>query len=124
MLARVEGKLNVPSRAPRPSQLGRSRVIVEDLQPCVDCGAFSAKRVVGEELVVQALVFSDGHDQVSADALLWQDEQDEPIVVPMKPGPNDVWTASFALTAPGFYEFAVSGWIDRWATWSKALHKR
>lgn len=124
MLARVEGKPIVPSPAPQPSQLGRARVIVEDLQPCVDGGAFSAKRVVGEELIVQARVFGDGHDQVSADATLWNDEHDKPIVVAMKPGPNDIWTASFALTEPGFYSFAVTGWIDRWATWSKALHKR
>ncbi len=46
-------------------------VVIENLQPLIDGGRYPVKRVVGEDLVVEADVFKDGHDVVSA-SLKWR----------------------------------------------------
>ena len=48
----------------------RRRAVVEAVRPEVDGGRFPIKRTVGEEVVVTADVFADGHDQVAAVAAL------------------------------------------------------
>ena len=45
--------------------------VIENLQPLVDGGRYPVKRVVGEDLVVEADVFKDGHDVVAA-LLKWR----------------------------------------------------
>ena len=40
--------------------------VIENLQPLVDGGRYPVKRVVGEDLVVEADIFKDGHDVVAA----------------------------------------------------------
>ncbi len=44
---------------------GRKRVIIEEVQPQVDCGRYPAKRILGDSVTVTAAVFGDGHDHVS-----------------------------------------------------------
>ena len=45
--------------------------VIENLQPLVDGGRYMVKRVVGDDLAVEADVFKDGHDIVAA-ALKWR----------------------------------------------------
>ena len=45
--------------------------VIENLQPLIDGGRYPIKRVVGEDLVVEADIFKDGHDVVAA-ALKWR----------------------------------------------------
>ncbi len=49
---------------------GRARVVIEDVAPAVDGGRFAVKRVVGDEVVVEADCFADGHDVVACVAAL------------------------------------------------------
>src|SRR5436190_1888073 len=46
------------------------RVIVEGVSPLVDEGRYPAKATTGEEIVVEADVFADGHDILAA-VVLW-----------------------------------------------------
>ena len=46
-------------------------VVIDNVQPLIDCGRSPIKRVVGEDLVVEADVFKDGHDIVAA-VLKWR----------------------------------------------------
>src|SRR3989440_10823221 len=41
-------------------------VVIENLQPLIDGGRYPIKRIVGEDLVVDADIFKDGHDVVAA----------------------------------------------------------
>src|SRR5438270_182749 len=45
--------------------------VIENLQPLVDCGRYMVKRVVGDDLAVEADIFKDGHDIVAA-TLKWR----------------------------------------------------
>ena len=42
----------------------RARVVIEAVFPQIDAGRFPVKRAMGEEVVVEANVFADGHDAV------------------------------------------------------------
>src|SRR5215216_6665778 len=103
---------------------GRSRVVVENVRPQVDCGRFPIKRVVGDTTNVEADVFTDGHDVVRA-ALQYKFEgDDEWKQTDMQPVVNDRWTAEFVVDQTGTYNYRVSGWIDQFTTWKRGFIKR
>ena len=98
--------------------------MIESVRPEVDCGRFAAKRVVGEEVVVEADVFADGHDAVRAE-LLFRFHGEEPWrAEPMQFQGNDHWSASFTVERLGRYEYTVRGWTDPFLTWQGDLKKR
>ena len=43
---------------------GRSRVVIENVEPQLNCGRFPIKRIVDDLVSVEADVFGDGHDEV------------------------------------------------------------
>jgi starch synthase (maltosyl-transferring) len=45
--------------------------VIENIQPLIDGGRYPIKRAVGEDLVVEADIFKDGHDVVAA-ILKWR----------------------------------------------------
>ncbi|MFH1836502.1 MAG: maltotransferase domain-containing protein, partial [Candidatus Omnitrophota bacterium] len=42
-----------------------TRVMIEKVSPEIDGGAFPVKRVEGEQVVVRANIFTDGHDAIA-----------------------------------------------------------
>ena len=54
---------------------GRSRIVIEGVAPEIDGGRFPIKRIIGDRVVVEADVFADGHDVLSA-VLLYRREND------------------------------------------------
>ncbi len=101
---------------------GRSRVVIEGIRPEIDGGRFPIKRVVGERVLVEADIFGDGHDVISA-VLRYRVGKDWREVV-MTPLWNDRWQAEFVVDEVGNYHYTVSAWIDRFRTWHHELHKR
>ena len=103
---------------------GRNRVVIEGVAPEIDSGKYPIKRIVGEELVVEADVFVDGHDALSC-ALLYRREGDAVWAeVPMEPLVNDRWRGSFKVQEAGRYLYTVAGWVDHFKSWSRDLAKR
>ena len=102
----------------------RRRVIIENVRPQVDCGRFPAKRELDDEVVVEADVFTDGHDLVSCRILYRPDGARTWRAVPMRPLGNDRWRASFRPDRLGRYLFTVQGWVDAFASWRRDLEKR
>ena len=103
---------------------GRKRVIIEGISPEIDAGRFPAKRTLGDQVVVEADVFTDGHDSISASLLAHREGSDEWTEIPMRPLVNDRWTASFRVSELGRYGFRVQGWVDHFETWRRDLLKR
>ena len=48
---------------------GRQRIVIENLKPNVNCGAYPVKRVIGEKVIVSANIITDGHDTIAAEVL-------------------------------------------------------
>ena len=55
---------------------GRQRVLIERVAPEVDCGRFPIKRIIGENVTVEADIFVDGQDVLSA--VLLHRKENEP----------------------------------------------
>ncbi|HEY0368858.1 MAG TPA: maltotransferase domain-containing protein, partial [Chthoniobacterales bacterium] len=91
--------------------------VIENLQPLVDGGRYPIKRVVGEDLVVEADIFKDGHDIVAArlkwrvlDEAHWHE-------TPMTHLDNDRWRGVCTLYENRTYEYTVEAWADTFAGW-------
>jgi starch synthase (maltosyl-transferring) len=103
---------------------GRSRVVIENVQPTVDAGRFAIKRTPGEPILVTADIFADGHDSVQAQILFRQQGETAWQVAPLEALVNDAWRGEFRLAEVGRHEFAIRGWVDGFVTWHRDLKKR
>jgi starch synthase (maltosyl-transferring) len=107
----------------RPDQ-GRSRVVIESVKPEIDCGRFPAKRTVGEYLIVEADIFADGHDALSA-LLLWRKEgASRWTESPLQPLVNDRWRGRFDVDEVGTYYYTLQAWVDRFKSWRQGFAKK
>jgi starch synthase (maltosyl-transferring) len=103
---------------------GRRRVMIEGVRPEIDAGRFAAKRIVGDPVVVEADVFTDGHDAVSAVLLHRKLDAPQWSETPMRFLVNDRWQAEFVVLEMGQYEFTLEAWVDHFQTWRRDLVKR
>ena len=99
------------------------RAVIEGVTPEIDGGRFPVKRTPGEDVIVEADVYADGHDVVVA-RLLWRRSGDAWRDVAMAPLGNDRWTAAFTVAEVGVYEYTIEGWVDRFETWRQDLSKK
>ncbi|MCX5784854.1 MAG: alpha-1,4-glucan--maltose-1-phosphate maltosyltransferase [Elusimicrobia bacterium] len=100
------------------------RVVIENVRPEIDGGLFPIKRVTGDQVCVEADIFTDGHDELAC-FLLYRRENDSIWTqVPMRPLGNDRWRAEFKVTELGSYRYTVQGRIDHFTTWLRDLKKR
>jgi starch synthase (maltosyl-transferring) len=103
---------------------GRKRVVIDGVEPEIDCGRFAIKRTVGEPVRVRATAFTDGHDLMSCRLLFRSDKQAEWTSAPMTELGNDRWEGEFRPAEVGRCFYTVEGWVDRFKTWRADLKKR
>ena len=107
-----------------PSGEARRRAVVEGVSPQVDDGRFPIKRSVGDRVVVEADVFVDGQDVVTAVLLHRRAAVSGWSEVPMAPLGNDRWRAEFPVHHVGRYVYTIMAWTDHFETWRRDLVKR
>jgi starch synthase (maltosyl-transferring) len=91
--------------------------VIENLQPLVDGGRYPVKRVVGDDLAVEADVFKDGHDVVAA-ALKWRLLGEACWhETPMAHVDNDRWRGVCTVYENAIYEYTVEAWTDTFRGW-------
>jgi starch synthase (maltosyl-transferring) len=102
----------------------RKRTTIAGVVPEVDGGRFPIKRVVGEEVIVEADIFADSHDSLTAilkfrkgGTLQWGE-------LPMTYLINDRWRGSFVVPEMGRFLYTVEAWVDRFITWKGDLAKK
>ncbi len=99
------------------------RFPITAVQPVIEEGRFPAKALPGEDLVVGATVFREGHDQLGVSAILLDPKGKERQRVRLAPAPGergkgtDRWEGLLTPTAPGAWTFAIEAWHDRYGTW-------
>ena len=106
------------------SMNGQSRVIIEGISPAIDGGLHFAKAVVGENVHVEADLYTDGHDVVFGhlchkyqDDAAWSE-------TPLNFLVNDRWAAQFTTQKQGFYQYKVIGWVDYALNWHYEIGKK
>src|ERR1051326_1657713 len=99
-------------------------ILIENLQPLVDGGRYPVKRVVGEDLTVQADILKDGHDTVAA-VLKWRvlgkrAWRETPMIFI----DNDRWRGTFTLYDEAVHEYTVQAWTDTFRSWQSEFVKK
>src|SRR3954454_25203557 len=94
-------------------------VVIDNVQPLIDCGRSPIKRIVGEDLVVEADIFKDGHDVVAA-VLKWR------VVgkrawreTAMTFVNNDRWRGVCTLYDQAVHEYTFEAWTDTCRSWQQ-----
>ena len=101
-----------------------SRVVIDNVRPEVNGGRFPVKRAAGENVIVSADIFADGHDTVSARLVYGRVGEEASLEVPMRPLANDRWQAEFSVAEPGTYWYTIRAWINHFRTWQRDLQKK
>lgn len=117
-------RLGTVAEPPPAAVAAPSRVIVEGIVPEIDGGRFPVKRTVGEEVVVEADIFAEGHDVLKAVVLYRKLGDPDWAEAPMAALVNDRWRGRFTPMELGRYEYTVLGWVDRFASWHRELTKK
>src|SRR6202140_4054556 len=98
--------------------------VIENIRPLIDGGRYPVKRIVEDDLAVEADVFKDGHDVVAA-ALKWR------LVgearwheTAMSLVDNDRWRGICPLNEIGVYEYTVEAWTDTFRSWRDEFTKK
>jgi starch synthase (maltosyl-transferring) len=105
-------------------ETGHLRAIIEGVYPEIDGGTFAIKRTIDEKVVVEADIFVDGHDALSALLLYRHETTPEWSEVPMTFLVNDRWYAEFTVTERGIYSYTLLAWPDRFKSWNRDMRKR
>jgi len=103
---------------------GRRRVVIEEVQPQVDCGRYPAKRILGDAVTVTAAVFGDGHDHVAGRLLYRHSSEKDWRSTPLTPLNNDLWIVTFTVDKLGDWLYTLEAWVDHFDTWCADLRKR
>ena len=102
----------------------RIRAVIEGVRPEIDCGRFPIKRVVGDLVIVEADIFTDGHDALSARLLFRAQGDADWREAPMEPLVNDRWRGTFNITALTDHFYTLEAWVDRFKSWRDGLNKK
>jgi len=109
---------------PIPDTLLRRRIVIEAVEPELDCGRYAIKRELGDTLDVWADIFRDGHDALAA-AVRYRHEDDPTWwETRMRFVDNDRWHATFRLDRLGRWLYTIVAWTDAFGSWIDALRKK
>jgi len=102
----------------------QTRIIIENVMPQLDSGAFFIKRITGQAVTVTADVFSDGHDVVECCVRFKHESDKNWQEVRMQATENDAWTAEFTVEKQGNYTYFVEGWVDYALNWQHGTERK
>jgi starch synthase (maltosyl-transferring) len=103
---------------------GQQRVIIENVKPQINCGYFPARRVANDSVKIEADIFSDSHDVLSAEVLYRYEKGKTWMSTPMDHDMNDRWFGYFTVSKLGIYVFTIRSWVDKFKTWHRDILKK
>jgi starch synthase (maltosyl-transferring) len=101
-----------------------SSILIEDVQPQIDCGRYPIKREVGDRIDVTADIFREGHDLIAAVVQFRRSGEDAWREVEMRLIDNDRWHAAFRVDQLDTYEYRVAAFPDMLGSWLDEARKK
>ena len=102
----------------------RRSVVIEGVDPEVDCGDEPVKRVVGDVLRVTADIFPDGQGLLDAALLVRREDEARWSETPMRLVANDRWSGSVRLRHNARHRYTIEAWRDEIGSWREAITKK
>src|SRR5262249_19035027 len=101
------------------------QLVIEQVRPEIDAGRHPVKRIAGDEVIVSADIYKDGHDLIdarvcyrSADERAWR-------TAPLRYDfDSDRWSGSFVVDRIGRWTSTIEAWTVVFGTWRSALEKK
>jgi starch synthase (maltosyl-transferring) len=101
------------------------RLVIEDVRPRTPHRGHYAKAVVGEAVRVNAVIFKEGHDQITGRVLLVVGKRRAPdSVAALESLGNDEWAGVVVPQRIGAHRIVVEAWTDRLATWAHKVRAK
>ncbi|MBV9063901.1 MAG: alpha-1,4-glucan--maltose-1-phosphate maltosyltransferase [Alphaproteobacteria bacterium] len=100
------------------------RVIIANVSPAVDDGAFAVKAIVGQRLSIEADILTDGHPVLAAELQYKAEGERNWQLARMRPLANDRWQAVMPLDRIGRHVFAIEAWIDEYGSFVRDLRRK
>src|ERR1700712_402421 len=100
------------------------KVLITNISPQVNEGAYPAKGVINRELIISADIFTDGHEEIKACIVIKHTSDRKWTEVPMTFVHNDHWEFYFEPERRGMYSFRIKAWTDPFTSWQKSLLKK
>lgn len=107
-----------------PKMQNQKRVIIENVLPQLDNGAFFIKRIIGQKVFVSADILSDGHDIMQAVVKFKHEKDKKWGEIRMIELPNDEYKTVFKVQKQGYYSYYVEAWIDYALNWQYGIGKK
>jgi len=101
-----------------------SSILIENVQPQIDCGRYPVKREVGDVLEVSADVFREGHDQLAALILYRAQDEEMWTEVEMTFTENDRWSGAVCLERNTRYQYTILAFPDVYGSWVYEVQKK
>ncbi len=99
-------------------------IIIENVTPSVDFGAYPAKRVVGDLCNIGAHIYRDG-DPILQAVVKWRHKNERTFhETPLTEIENDEWHGTVQFLQSGRYEFKIAAWTNEFATWQECLRRK
>jgi starch synthase (maltosyl-transferring) len=104
------------------------RIVIQYPSPSVDNGRFAAKRCVGDEVVVEADIFRDGHELLRA-MVRYRGPSDkrwhEAEMARVDAHLGGVrWAGRFEVDQVGRWQYTIEAWTDDFGTWRDELERK
>jgi starch synthase (maltosyl-transferring) len=124
MTAEKPTELSYNPHMPLSQALLLPRIVIENIMPTLEGGQFAVKAVVGQDVVVTAKVFADGHDKLAV-RVRWRAEDESAWQsAAMSDLGNNGWQGQFRAGSQGRYLFCIEAWIDQFASFCYELEKK
>lgn len=104
--------------------MNQERIIIENIAPQLQGGAFFIKRVVGDQVQVTADILGDGHDVLQAELVYKHEAETSWEYTRFNFLKNDMFTTTFLVEKQGFYDYKVCGWIDQALNWQHGIEAK
>lgn len=102
----------------------QERVIIENINPCINGGIFALKTIAEQPVSVEADIIADGHDHLRAMLHFKEKKEKKWNSIPLKQLGNDRWGTNMVAEKEGKYDYFIEAWVDWPLNWLFGTRKK
>jgi starch synthase (maltosyl-transferring) len=102
----------------------QERVIIENIDPCINGGIFALKTIANQPVSVEADIIADGHDHLRAMLHFKGKNVKKWNSIPLNQLGNDRWGTTMISESEGKYDYFIEAWVDWPLNWLFGTRKK